>query len=184
MHRLSFYLLVLATTLTMGCAHSAQLYQTSLLRLEVPTGFEGPVAGDLGPSASSVAFRRNYPSGPAGTLLQVTTYDFQDALAKMPESQRGQAGDFYLRQFMQGVERKRTSFQSTLPSRVMLGGFPAARATWSGDLGAESMTGVMYCVVVGPMIVVFHTQDKISAPPENRDAALKAIESVTFAGNE
>ncbi len=183
MRKISCYLLTLATTFAMGCAFSAQLYQTDLLRLEVPAGFEGPAIGDLGPSASSVAFRRNYPTGPAGTLLQVTTYDFHDALAKMPEDQRGQAADIYLGQFMQGIERKRTSFQSTAPSRVMLGGFPAARSTWSGNLEAEPMTGVMYCVVVGTVIVVFHTQDKVAAPPENRDAAIKAIESVSFPSN-
>ena len=183
MHRISRYLLALTATFAIGCAHSAQPYETSLIRLEVPAGFEGPVTEEFGPGASSVAFRRNYPSSPAGTLLQVTTYELQDALAKITDDQRSQAADFYLRQFMQGIERKRTLFQSTTPSRVVLGGFPAARAEWSGNLETEPMTGVMYCVVVGTVIVLFHTQDKITAPPENRNSALRAIESVHFSSN-
>jgi hypothetical protein len=43
------------------------------------------------------------------------------------------------------------------------------------------MSGVMYCVIVGDRVVIFHTQDFSDAPPGNRKAALEAIDSVSFA---
>ena len=36
----------------------------------------------------------------------------------------------------------------------------------------------MYCVVIGTVVVSFHTQDLEGAPPENRAAAVQAFESV------
>jgi len=43
-------------------------------------------------------------------------------------------------------------------------------------------SGVMYCVVIGTVVVSFHTQDIEGAPPENRAAAVKTFESVAVRG--
>ena len=101
-----------------------------------------------------------------------------EALRGMPKDKRGEAADFYVEQFLGGVKRRRTNFSATKPERIVLGGIPAARVKWTGNVEGQRASGVMYCVVIGTTIVSFHTQDLEGAPPENRAAAVKAFESV------
>ena len=172
--RLAVVLLVL---LTAGGA-SADQYRDELLVLEVPEGFEGPVEGSPDPQAKTVAYSKPYATAGGGTLLQITEYDMGDALRGMPEEGRGATADYYLAQFLGGVERRRTNFAATAPQRIELGGLPAARVTWTGEAGGQRASGVMYCVVIGTVVVSFHTQDIDGAPPQNRAAAVRAFETV------
>jgi hypothetical protein len=171
---LTVALLVLVT----ASGASAQQYRDELLVLEVPEGFEGPVEESPGPQAKTVAYTKPYARADGGTLFQITEFDMGEALRGMPEGERGATADFYLAQLLGGVERRRTNFTATAPQRLELGGLPAARATWTGVAAGQRASGVMYCVVVGTVVVSFHTQDIESAPPENRAAAIRAFESV------
>ena len=173
-NRLAVVLLVLLT----ASGVSAQQYRDELLVLEVPEGFEGPVEESPDPQAKTVGYIKPYARADGGTLFQITEYDMGDALRGMPEGERGATADFYLAQFLGGVERRRTNFTATAPQRIELGGLPAARATWTGAAAGQRASGVMYCVVVGTVVVSFHTQDIEGAPPENRAAAVRAFESV------
>ena len=170
-------LVSLAVLLTASSA-SADQYQDELLVLEVPAGFEGPVEGSPDPQAKTVAYSKPYATVDGGTLFQITEYDLGDALRGMPDDQRGATADYYLAQFLGGVERRRTNFVATAPQRIELGGLPAARVTWTGEAAGQRASGVMYCVVIGTVVVSFHTQDIDGAPPENRAAAVRAFESV------
>jgi hypothetical protein len=159
---------------------SAVTYEDGGIRVPIPEGFEGPLSG-MEQGAKVVAFVKKYPDGVRGTLLQITTYDFGRALDGMPEDARQDATDKYLAQFLGGVERARQSFKIVSRSPVLLDGIKASRAEWVGNAKGNPMSGVMYCVIVGTRLVVFHTQDFQDAPPSNRKAVLESIKSVSFA---
>jgi hypothetical protein len=158
----------------------AERYEDRVVSLEVPEGFEGPIRGAAGPQATVVAYTKPYRSGKGGTLFQITEYDLGEALRDLPEDRRGEAADDYLAYFLGGVERRRTSFSAADPERIVLGGAPAARVTWTGEVAGQRTSGVMYCVVVGTVVVSFHTQDLEGSPAENRAAEMRAFESVTL----
>jgi hypothetical protein len=147
--------------------------------LDVPEGFEGPIQ-DERESAKVVAFVKKYPRSREGTLLQISIWDFGQALLGMPEEARMEGTQHYLEQFLSGVGRRREEFMVTSRGNSSLSGIPSARAEWTGIAEGRRMSGVMYCVIVGTRVMSFHTQDFEDAPPQNRASALSAIEKVTF----
>ena len=157
----------------------AEQYKDKVIILDVPEGFEGPIEGSPGPQAKTVAYTRAYENEDGGTLFQITEYDMGEALLGMPEDKRGETADYYLGQFLGGVERRRANFAAAAPERIVLGGVPAARVKWTGEVAGKRTSGVMYCVVVGTVVVSFHTQDVEGAPPGNRSAAMRAFEGVS-----
>lgn len=156
----------------------ADQYNDQVILLDVPEGFEGPIQQSPGPQAKVVGYSKPYPNKDGGTLFQITEYEMGEALRGMSEDKRGETADYYLRQFLGGVERRRTNFAAAKAERIVLGGIPGARVKWTGDVGGQRTSGVMYCVVIRTVVVSFHTQDIDGAPPENRAAATKAFESV------
>jgi hypothetical protein len=171
---------LLATVLLMLCAvaHAAP-YEDELLRLEVPAGFVGPVRQRQGAEGMAVAYSKPH-TGDRGTLLMIAIYDVGSKLPKLSKADLGAAAERYLLQFLSGVERRRTLFEASKPSRLELGGLPAARVTWRGIAQGFSMFGTMYCVIVGTRVVTFHTQDFEGAPPENTSEVIRSFESVQF----
>jgi len=156
----------------------ADQYKDQVVVLDIPQGFEGPIEQSAGPQAKVVGYTRPYPNRDGGTLFQITEFQMGEALRAMPEDQRGATAEYYLGQFLGGVERRRTNFAAAKAEKIMLGGIPGARVTWTGDVDGQRTSGVMYCVVIGTVVVSLHTQDVDGAPPENRAAATKAFEGV------
>lgn len=154
---------------------------SDLVIIPVPPGFEGPQTSSPGPGAHMEAYVRRIPGKERGTLLQITTYDFGSRLAGIPKEELGNAAENYLMQMLGGVERRRGSFAASRPTRVSLGGLPAARVEWTGTAGGFDMSGVMFCVIVGTVVVTLHTQGFSDSPPADRTDALSAIEQVSFA---
>lgn len=162
-----------------AAVHSAT-YSTALIRLEIPTGFEGPVEQHPEPGLKLVGYSKPYPDGYGKTLMLITTYEYGVGLEKMSDGERGQAAGKYLQQLLNGVAKSRSSFSSTLPTPLRLGGVPGMRSQWRGETSGRPMSGVMYCAVPGSRLVCFHTQDFDGAPPGNREAAVAAFEAVVF----
>lgn len=161
---------------------AAETFSNEVLSLEVPVGFEGPVSDSPGPGAEMTAFTKPYTDRSGGTLFQITTYDFQSSLEGMPEEERGNASEYYLGQFLDGVEKKRTNFSASKPERLSLGGIPGSRVDWSGMFNGTPASGVMYCVIIGTTVVSLHTQDIDGAPPENRAVSVRAFERLRARG--
>jgi hypothetical protein len=159
----------------------ADQYKDEVIILDVPDGFEGPIQQSPGPQAKVVGYAKPYQNKSGSTLFQITEYEMGQALREMPEDQRGETADFYLQQFLGGVQRRRANFAAGKAERIVLGGVPGARVRWTGDADGQRTSGIMYCVVIGTVVVSFHTQDIDGAPPENRAAATKAFESVAVA---
>lgn len=174
--RVLIMLLLCISTLA-SCQSTSELVQ-----LPIPPGFEGPYTTQPGPGSSTSAYLRKIPGQSRGTLLQVTTYEFGSKLAGIPKEELGNGAENYLLQFLAGVQRRRTSFRADKPTRIQLGGLPAARIEWAGTSEGYPMTGVMYCVIVGTVVVSLHTQGFEDSPASDRAAAVRAIEAVTFGG--
>jgi hypothetical protein len=172
--RLLALILLAASSLVWGAP-----FENEVLRLEVPKGFGGPIAGKMDDQATVVAFTKPHSGASTSTLLQVTTYN-PGASAPPPKEQLGVLADKYLPQFLAGIERRRTSYTATAPRRVTLGGIPASMASWSGMVEGLPAHGTMYCAIVGTKIVSLHVQDLVSAPSSNFQEAEASIKAVRF----
>ena len=140
--------------------------------------YAAAAGGSPGPGMQIAAYVKPHAGIDGGTLFQITTYEFGPELESMPEEERGNASDYYLNQYSEGLARKHTLFDAPPSTRITLGGLPASRAEWTGDTFGTPLSGVMYVVVIGTTVVNLHTQDVEGAPPENRKAAMEAFEGL------
>lgn len=171
----------LFSLLTILVAFSALAGSPSgLVQLVPPAGFEGPTTAEAPGGGHIDAYVRPIAGTTRSTLLQVSTYDLGSKLEGVPTSELGDGAEHYLMQFIGGVARARANFQSGKPTRTTLGGLPSARVEWTGIARGRPMSGVMYCTIVGTNVVTLHMQGFEDSPREDRDAALRAIESVKF----
>lgn len=171
-------ILILVLFFFTALAHAAT-EPSELLQLAVPSGFEGPVHENAGP-AHTDAYVRHIAGQERGTLLQITTADLSTGLKGMPVDRRAYLPERYLLQFLGGVERRRSGFKASKPAPTTLGGKPAMRSEWTGSTEGHAMSGVMYSVMSGDVLVIFHTQTFEDAPPQDIGDARRAIEAVTF----
>jgi hypothetical protein len=129
------------------------------------------------------AWTKSVRNGSQKTLLQINVIDFGSPAGK-PAAAQDQAiyAEKYLRQFLGGIERRRTNYVSSPIAHIKLAGLPAVRATWNGAVGGRPVVGVMYSVIVqNRYAVIFHTQDLGSTPSSGMFEAMQCIESATLA---
>lgn len=158
----------------------AELYVDSLISIDVPDGFEGPVKEAFDPSNQTVAFSKPYTDREGGTLLQITRSDLGPKLLTVPRERLGDIALVYLGQFLGGIERRRTDFTVADPVTLEIDGVPAVSAEWRGKMDGVDASGIMYCAIVGTEVVILHTQDEDGAPVEHRASAIDAIEGLRF----
>jgi len=176
----AFRHLLTVALLTAASAIRATTFETEILRIDVPNGFQDPVSERVGELATAIAFTKPHPDGPTRTLLQITVYDPGPNVPPPPKDQLGQLASRYLSQFLGGIERRRTNYSATPPTRITLGGLPAARATWSGSAEGKQLHGAMFSVIVGTKILSLHVQDLDTAPPANMQEAEAAVRRIQF----
>jgi hypothetical protein len=154
-----------------------------LVTISIPDGFEA--AGLQRQDKLIVAaWASSAPNHDGKTLLQVSVYDIGSELASASRKELEDGAEQHLREFLGGVERRRSNYALSPVRRMDLGGFAAARATWTGRVGGTDALGVMYCVIVRNRFVIsFHTQDVGTAPTSAMFQAMKSIESARFAGD-
>ena len=149
------------------------------VKMLVPKGFNGAVSTTY-QGGEVEAYVKKIEGSERGTLLQITAYDFGSKLEGLPTNKRSEAASYYLSQFLSGIEKKRTSFHAYPIIETTLDNLPATRVEWKGVSSGFNMNGVMYCVVVGTKVILFHMQGFDDSPLEDRTAALTAIETVEF----
>lgn len=169
-----FALIVL---LCVGAAVIAREFSLEPVTLSIPSGFEGPVRQEH-QGLVVIGFAKARADSRSNTLLQVNLIDLGSRLNGLKESERGRAADKYLLDFVGGIERRRSNFQRSQPSRLTLARLPAAKLQWTGQVNGTDTIGVMYCVVVGTKVVTFHAQDLGSQPTAAMIDAMKSIEGV------
>jgi hypothetical protein len=173
--RLAALLLIVAS-----CAILAAPFESATYVLDVPVGFEGPISQSMGAEGSVIAFAKPHANVPTTTLLQISIFEVPTHLPALPRQDLGPASERYLGQFLGGIERRRSNFVSTGPTRVTLGGLPASRSTWVGEAQGRKLHGVMYCVIVDHQVFQLHTQDFDNSPPGNLRDAESSIKRIRF----
>jgi hypothetical protein len=134
------------------------------------------------------AWTKSVRDGSMKTLLQINVVDFGAPGASQhagPHSTQDSSvyAEKYLRQFLGGIEHRRSRYVSSPVAHIELAGLPAVRATWNGAIGDRAAVGVMYSVIVrNRFAVILHTQDLGSTPTSGMLEAMRAIESVGLAG--
>ncbi|MFC4728048.1 hypothetical protein [Coralloluteibacterium thermophilus] len=168
-----------AALLAVAFAAGAATYRNPAVALEVPEGFEGPTVETPAPGAETAAFVRRDPGSPVGALLQVTTQTFSSSPAAGMDPDR--AAITYLREFLGGIERRRSGFAASQPMMLEVDGHRMARANWTGNHGEVAMRGTMYALIVGDRLVVLHAQDLADPSRRHVEAAMRAIENLRVA---
>jgi hypothetical protein len=147
------------------------------LVIAVPQGFDGPVRSDES-GGVTVGWVKRQPASDIGALLQVSAIDVGTSLDGFTPAQRAEGARHYLIEFIRGIARQRGDFELGDVEQVRLAGLPAARVRWTGTVGGHPAIGVMYCVLVGHMVVSLHTQDAGSEITPAMYSAIGAIEGV------
>jgi hypothetical protein len=152
------------------------------IAITVPAGFEAAQTQRL-KRMLVTAWTKSVRNGSMKTLLQINVVDFGSAPGKAPGAQDLSIyAEKYLRQFLGGVERRRSRYVASPVAHIKLAGLPAVRASWNGAVGERAVVGVMYSVIVqNRYAVIFHTQDLGSTPTDGMFEAMRSIETVTLA---
>jgi hypothetical protein len=162
-------------------AHAAPVTVGPVI-ITVPEGFEAAQTQRLKKTLIT-AWTKSVRNGSLKTLLQINVIDFGSPPGKPAARQDLNVyAEKYLRQFLGGMERRRTNYVSSPVAHIKLAGLPAARATWNGAVGGRAAVGVMYSVIVhNRFAVILHTQDLGSTPTSGMFEAMSSIESVSLA---
>src|SRR5262245_52680885 len=118
----------MAATLRIACAADAAL---GPIKIAVPDGFVA-APPQRHENMSVWAWTKSAPGGAVQALLEVTVYDFGPKLASASPAEIASGTEQYLRQFLGGIERRRTNYLLSPISHATLAGAPAAMATWTG----------------------------------------------------
>jgi hypothetical protein len=147
--------------------------------ITVPAGFEAAPTQRV-KKMLVTAWTKSVRDGSMKTLLQINVVDIGSPPGKAPTAQDLSIyAEKYLRQFLGGIERRRSRYVSSPVAHIELAGLPAVRATWNGAVGERAVVGVMYSVIVqNRYAVIFHTQDLGSTPTSGMFEAMKSIETV------
>ena len=178
----SLPLVILLTALFGALPATASGASFGPVTLAVPEGFVAtpPQRQD---NLAVWAWTKSAPGGTVKALLQVNVYDFGSQFANVPRDELGRGAEKYLREFLSGVEHRRSDYVLSPVTRLELAGTPAAVATWTGRAGPAVLVGTMYCVIVRNRFVIsFHTQDLGTKPTSAMREAIAAIEAVQLTG--
>jgi hypothetical protein len=171
----------LALSASLGSARAADA-SLGPIAISVPEGFiAAPMQRQE--NLSVWAWTKSAPGGTVKALLQVSIYDYGPKLASASPEEITAGTEQYLRQFLGGVERRRTSYTLSPIQHAQLAGGPASTATWTGRAGPADLVGVMYCTIVkNRYVVALHTQDLGGKPTPAMREAISAIESLRLSG--
>lgn len=180
---------VLGVFLLAVCKTALPSETAGLVRIEIPENFQLKSSG-----SQDAMHQDSYVTGVHGsehsTLLQISIFDYGDELKDVPKEKLGEKAAEYVLEFLGSIEKSHAHFHASPPTHLALGGRPGARVEWTGSptgdewkgtvAETQSMSGVLYCVIVGTKIVWFRTQWFSSSPAADRSNALRAIEAVRF----
>jgi len=150
--------------------------------ISIPEGFETAQTQKL-KKALITAWTKSARNSGLKTLLQINVIDLGVRPGKAPTTQELTVqAEHYLRQFLGGIERRRSGFASSPVAHIEIAGLPAARASWNGSVGGRDTVGVVYCMIVrNTFAVTLQTQDLGTTPSSGMFAAMRSIEAVTLA---
>ncbi len=160
-------------------ASQAEDFANNLFKLNLPDGFKGPIQKSQD-GGSIFAFVKPHPGSNTASLIQISIYDFGPSFAKIPNAQLSNAAEKYLREALQGVQRRRTNFHTGESEDIRISGIPGRKISWSCTVQGEDLTakGVMFSVLKGSKVFSIHVQDSAEFSSQTFPAAVKAIEGM------
>jgi hypothetical protein len=156
-------------------ARSAEI-SVGPVTVTLPTAFQGPVRSEPDPKTEIVAYSSPRQDHSAADVVEVTRYAVGSAPPGANEETYAQGAEQYLKQMLQGVERRRTDYSQSTVARVRITGHIGARATWTGALQGVPTNGVMYCVIIGAnawFVHIFGQGDHLDSQLESVAASLE-----------
>ncbi len=173
------WLVALCVTQILVCtAFAAAPTTVGPIVITAPEGFQQAQTQRL-KKVLITAWTKSVRDGSMKTLLQINVVDFGSPAGSQDTSVYAEK---YLRQFLSGIEHRRSHYVSSPIAHIQLAGLPAVRATWNGAVGDRAAVGVMYSVIVkNRFAVILHTQDLGSVPTSGMLEAMRAIEAVSTA---
>jgi hypothetical protein len=176
-----FLLAIAAHAASLTTAARAAPVTVGPIVIAVPEGFQAAQTQKL-PKLLITAWTKSVRDGSMKTLLQINVIDVGAQGKPAAPEDLAHYAEKYLRQFLGGIERRRTNYVASPVAHIKLAGLPAARATWNGAVGGRAAVGVMYSVIVhNRYAVIFHTQDLGSTPSSGMFEAMQSIESARLA---
>ena len=159
---------ILALFVLTGAAHAAPVTVGPIV-ITVPQGF---VAAQTQKQKKALITAWTKSLQGSKTLLQISVIDLVRPAA--PE-----AAEKFLRQALDEIARRRSSYAASPVAHIALAGVPAVRASWNGSIGGYAVMGVVYSVIVKERYLVkFLAQDLGNTPTDGVFEAMQAIESI------
>lgn len=150
-------------------------FKVNGIDLDVPARFEGPVSAQPDASAQTHAFTvRATNSLTPSSVLQITVYG---AAADVKAERPAEVSQRYLRQMLEGIERRRTDYRASAPQEIRVAGLPGSVVSWQGKANGIGTNGKMYCIVTESGLLFFHVMGGGNVPSADMAAAIKAVES-------
>lgn len=148
--------------------------------IDVPAGFEGPNAQQMGEGMVTTAFAYPHEGEDTSALLQITVWNPGRELPEMDQSEQVEASKAVLMQFIAGVAKARREFSVSDIEVVTVSDIPVTKIQWRGAVNKGPAEGVMYSYIHNSRMVVLHTQDLARYDREYIDLAVNAIESMNI----
>lgn len=148
--------------------------------IRVPDGFEGPVVENINQHSKVYGFKYTHEDGLTGALLQLTVFDSGHEIPSFSPEKMKKVTRHFLTQFLSGVEKRRSQFETSDIEFVLISGVPASRVTWRGIENGRQLEGIMYAYVYQSKVISLHTQDFIEYDQIYIQRAKSAFESIVF----
>lgn len=171
---------MLALLVLYGLSPVTQADESGVFRLEVPRRFDGPFFMEPTRGMTITAWTRKTGGEERTTMIQVSTLDTGGRFLAESEDGLARLNEQHVRQMVDSIALNRTGFEASAVTQVRLGGYPAARIEWQGEGFGRAMRGVSWSVIAGNFVVQFMIQGFPEEAGPDLNAAVKAVEAVTF----
>lgn len=140
---------------------------------EVPTALNGPDRSFPNKSSELYVYFSQKDLPP--TLLQLTRVIIPEARSDLTDKVRYEAATDFLAGFLQTFSKSVQGWNVSSTEQIKLGGYSAARATWTGRYHGIPTEGAMYLLVIGKEGYCFHTFGRSDVRNDVLKSSVQAI---------
>ncbi len=171
-------IVTLSVVMLLASATTARSAEISVgpVTVTLPPAFQGPVRSEPDPKTEIIAYSSRGQDRTAADVVEVTRYAVGSPPPDVNEEMYAQGAEQYLKQMLQGVERRRTGYLQSTVARVRIAGHIGARATWTGAMQGIPTNGVMYCVITGANAWFVHIFGQGDRPDSQLESVAASLE--------
>ena len=146
------------------------------ISVSLPSTFVGPERAAPDANTEMVAYSSPRKQGEPANVIQFTRYAVGTAPPNADDNTYAEGAEHYLRQMLQGIQRRRTAYVQSPLKRTRLAGHVGARATWTGTVQGFATNGVMYCAIIGTDVWFVHVFGPGDRPDSELQLVIAAVE--------